>query len=78
MIYSFGGKRGEMGGVTHLLDPHQRADKSSTSYERQRHWRTPHPGQCKHTHNVRAVGRNHHALANTQTQDRRTPPANKM
>lgn len=74
MIYSFGGKKGEIGGATDLLDPRQQADKSSTSHEHQWHWRTPHPGQCKHTHSVREIGRYHCALANTQMEDRRTPP----
>lgn len=37
-------------------------------------WCTPLLGQCKHSHSVRVVSRYHHALANTQMEDSRTPP----
>lgn len=41
---------GGIRGATDLLRPRDPADKSGTSYKHQRHWHTPHLGQCKHTH----------------------------
>lgn len=71
-------KRGEIGGATDLPGPRPQAEKSSTSYEHQQSWRSPHPRQCKHTHSVRVIIRYPLVLANTQTEDHRPPPANKM
>lgn len=68
--------RGEIRGV--LLGPRHRAAKSSTSCEHQWQWCKPHPGQCKHTRGVRVISRYPPTVANTQTEHRRTPPANKM
>lgn len=59
------------------MGPRPQTEKSSTLYEHQQHWRSPHPGQCKHTHSVRVISRYPLVLANTQTEPNPSP-ANKM